>query len=162
MIRLLVLLVGGAAAVAALPVVVIVLVVSLAVSTASSCAVGAGLAADAPVPQQTRAWVALAQQSCPELPQAWIAAVMAQESSFRPDAYADDINGGTWGLLQISQPVWQAAYGGGWSTDRNANGIWDIKEPEIHARTGGEYLCDRLETVRAIRANTPTRPRLVS
>jgi hypothetical protein len=154
-IRLLVLLVGGAAAVAALPVVVIVLVVSLAVSTASSCAVGGGLAADAPVPQQARAWVDLAQQSCPELPQAWIAAVMAQESSFRPDAYADDINGGTWGLLQISQPVWQAAYGGGWSTDRNGNGVWDIKEPEIHARVGGEYLCDRLETVRAIRADNP-------
>ena len=32
------------------------------------------------------------------LPEAWIAAVMAQESGFRPDAYADDSNGGTWGL----------------------------------------------------------------
>jgi hypothetical protein len=154
-IRLLLLVTGVAVALAGLPVVAIVLVVALTVSAAGSCATGGELTADAPVPQHARAWVALAQQSCPELPQAWIAAVMAQESSFRPDAYADDVNGGTWGLLQISQPVWQAAYGGGWATDRNGNGTWDIKEPEIHARVGGQYLCDRLQTVRRIRAASP-------
>ena len=156
MIRLVMLLGGVVAAIVAVPVVVIVLVLAMTVSAASSCATGGGLAADAPVPPNARVWVALVQQACPELPQAWIAAVMAQESSFRPDAHADDANGGTWGLLQISQPVWQTAYGGGWATDRNGNGTWDVKEPEIHATVGGRYLCDRLETVRGIRAAQPS------
>jgi hypothetical protein len=80
---------------------------------------------------------------------------MARESSFRPDAYADDVNGGTWGLLQLSQPVWQEAYGGRWATDRNGDGQWDITEPEIHARVGGTYLCNRLATVRELRRANP-------
>jgi hypothetical protein len=108
------------------------------------------LALTAPVPAQAHRWVELVRRECAALPGSWVAALMAQESSFQPDAYADDSNGGTWGLLQISQPVWQAAYGGGWATDRNRNGVWDVQEPDIHASVGGRYLCERLDTVRGI------------
>jgi hypothetical protein len=142
------LLLAGAAALA-LPVLVMLLVMALAATAVGGCAAG-GLAADAPVPEPARRWVAITHEACPQLPQAWIAAVMAQESGFRPDAYADDVNGGTWGLLQINQTVWAGVYGGGWATDRDRDGEWDIRQPDIHARIGGQYLCDRLAGVRAL------------
>ena len=146
---------GGAAALVGLPVVVIVLVLTMAVLSASTCAAGGGLAADAPIPGEARAWAGLAQQSCPDLPQAWIAAVMAQESSFRPDAYADDVNGGTWGLLQLSQPVWQAAYGGAWAAgperqrDLGHQGAGDTRPHRWRVPVRA------LQTVRGMRADHP-------
>ena len=126
-------------------------------STAVACSGPAGgeLAADAPVPVDARGWVAIAHQACPALPSSYIAAMMSQESGFRPDAYVDDSNGGTWGLLQVNASIWLNAYGAPWSADLNGNGIWDIKEPEIHSAVGGKYLCDRLDGVRAIRARHP-------
>ena len=116
---------------------------------------GGALTATAPVPAPARAWVSAANAACPDLPEPWIAAVMAQESGFRPDAYANDSNGGTWGLFQLNQGIWTATYGAPWSADRNNNGIWDVKEPEIAASVGGEYLCNRLAGVRRIRAQNP-------
>ena len=92
---------------------------------------------------------------CPDLPETWIAAVMAQESGFRPDAHADDANGGTWGLLQLNASIWQANYGHPWSADLNSDGLWDIKDPDIHATVAGHYLCQRLDGVRKIRAAHP-------
>lgn len=126
-------------------------------STAGACTseVAGELASDAPVPIAARGWVAIAHRSCPDLPPSYIAAMMAQESGFRPDAYADDKNGGTWGLLQINRSIWQNAYGAPWSADLNGNGVWDIKEPEIHSAVGGRYLCARLAGVRSIRAKHP-------
>ena len=126
-------------------------------STAVACTsdIAGELASNAPIPAAARSWVAIAHQSCPVLPPSYIAAMMAQESGFRPDAYADDSNGGTWGLLQVNASIWLHAYGSPWSADLNNNGIWDIKEPEIHSAIGGRYLCDRLAGVRAIRADHP-------
>jgi hypothetical protein len=116
---------------------------------------GTSLASSAPVPDRARLWVALAHSACPDLPEPWIAAVMAQESGFRPDAYAGDVNGGTWGLFQINEGIWRATYGAGWDADRNHNGVWDVKDPEIHAALGGKYLCKRLDGVLRIRADHP-------
>jgi hypothetical protein len=113
------------------------------------------LSPSAPVPAAARVWVGITQAACPALPATWIAAVMAQESGFRPDAYADDKNGGTWGLFQVNASIWQNAYGAPWSADLNANGVWDVKDAEIHAAVGGKYLCGRLEGVRRIRAAHP-------
>ena len=126
-------------------------------STAVACIneIAGELAPTAPVPVAARAWVALAHQACPDLPPSYIAAMMAQESGFRPDAYADDKNGGTWGLLQINRSIWRNAYGHPWDSDLNINGVWDIKEPEIHSAVGGAYLCARLAGVRSIRAEHP-------
>jgi hypothetical protein len=116
---------------------------------------GGALSADAPMPAAARAWVAETKAACPDLPETWIAAVMAQESGFRPDAYADDANGGTWGLFQLNAGIWATTYGHPWSADLNANGVWDVKDPDIHARVAGTYLCARLDGVRTIRATHP-------
>ncbi|MCL3862075.1 transglycosylase SLT domain-containing protein [Actinotalea sp. K2] len=146
------LLVAAGVGTVAIPAVAVLAVLAVAGGT---CVVGGGLSADAPVPEVAREWVAATVGACPELPEAWVAAVMAQESGFRPDAYADDSNGGTWGLFQMNASVWAGAYGHPWSADLNSNGIWDVREGEIHARIGGKYLCDRLAGVRAIRAEHP-------
>ncbi|SDD22345.1 Transglycosylase SLT domain-containing protein [Sanguibacter gelidistatuariae] len=116
---------------------------------------GGPLSASAPVPVQARGWVAAAKTACPDLPEAWIAAVMMQESAFNPEAYADDSNGGTWGLFQMNNSIWTNAYGHPWSADLNDNGTWDVKEGDIAAATGGKYLCSRLEGVRKIRVAHP-------
>src|SRR5665648_1273617 len=115
--------------------------------TGDTCVTGGGLAAEAPVPAAAREWVAATGAACPELPEAWVAAVMAQESGFRPDAYADDSNGGTWGLFQINESIWTSIYGAGFDADLNADGVPDITDPTIHARVGGQYLCGRLAGV---------------
>jgi Transglycosylase SLT domain len=151
----------GVAAVSALPVVVVLALVGVTVA-ALHCVHptnrAAALSTRAAVPAEARAWIAATGNACPDLPEPWIAAIMAQESSFQPDAYADDINGGTWGLLQLNQAVWQAAYNAPWPADHNRNHVWDIKEPDIHARVAGRYLCQRLDTVRRIRAAHPDWP----
>ena len=77
---------------------------------------------------------------------------MAQESGFRPDAFADDVNGGTSGLFQLNQSVWTATYGASWAADLNGNGVLGVLEPVIQARVAGDYLCARLDGVRHIRA----------
>lgn len=153
----------AAAAASALVVPAVALLALLGVAgTAIACtaAMGAGasLSSTASVPDSARAWVAITRAVCPALPESWIAAVMVQESGFRPDAYADDLNGGTWGLFQINAATWQQAYGAPWSADLNGDGLWDIEDPVIHAEVGGRYLCRRLDEVRRIRAAHPDWP----
>jgi len=140
----------------AVPAIAVLALVGLT-GSAMACAQlgGTSLAASAPVPTQARLWISLTHAVCPDLPEPWIAAVMARESGFRPDAYADDGNGGTWGLFQINEGIWRATYGAPWDADLNHNGIWDVKDPEIHAAVGGKYLCARLAVVRSIRATHP-------
>ena len=140
----------------AVPLIALLALVGVA-ATAVTCTPGLGgpLSSSAPVPAAARVWVAITHAACPVLPEPFIAAVMAQESGFRPDAYADDSNGGTWGLFQVNASIWQNAYGAPWSADLNANGVWDVKDPEIHAAVGGKYLCGRLDGVRRIRAAHP-------
>jgi cell wall-associated NlpC family hydrolase len=116
---------------------------------------GTSLSSAAPVPAQARLWITLTHSVCPDLPEPWIAAVMAQESGFHPDAHADDVNGGTWGLFQINEGIWRATYGAGWDADLNHNGVWDVKDPEIQAVVAGKYLCERLDGVRRIRGEHP-------
>jgi hypothetical protein len=125
--------------------------------TAIACAPNGGgpLSASAPVPVAARGWVSITQAACPVLPATFIAAVMMQESGFRPDAYADDKNGGTWGLFQLNASIWRNAYGAPWDADLNSNGVWDVKDPEIHAAVAGKYLCGRLAGVERIRAAHP-------
>jgi cell wall-associated NlpC family hydrolase len=58
-------------------------------------------------------------------------------------------------LFQINEGIWRATYGAGWNADRNHNGVWDVRDPEIHAVVAGEYLCERLDGVRRIRTEHP-------
>src|SRR5665647_3703166 len=132
-----------------------VAVLATLATVGGTCVTGGGLSAAAPVPADAREWVAATVAACPELPEAWVAAVMAHQSGFRPDAHADDSNGGTWGLFQLNASVWAEAYGHPWSADLNSNDVWDVREGSIHASVAGEYLCGRLDGVRAIRAEHP-------
>ena len=154
----LVLLLAVAMGAMTLPFIALLALVSVA-GTAIACSPGGGpLSSTAPVPAVARPWVAITQAACRVLPATFIAAVMAQESGFRPDAYADDSNGGTWGLFQLNSSIWQNAYGAPWDADLNANGVWDVQDPEIHAAVAGKYLCGRLAGVRRIRATHPDWP----
>ncbi|GEN78997.1 lytic transglycosylase domain-containing protein [Actinotalea fermentans] len=150
------LLLGGAGC-AVVPAVAVLAAIGIGAGASACIETSAGgvLAAEAPVPLEARAWIREAKAACPDLPEAWIAAVMAQESGFRPDAYADDSNGGTWGLFQINEAIWTGVYGHGFDADRDANGVRDIADPLTHARYGGQYLCNRLAGVRQIRADHP-------
>lgn len=144
----------------AVPAIAILTAVSIGVQAGAciSTAARGALAEDAPVPVEAHAWIAEVRAGCPDLPEPWIAAVMAQESGFRPDAYADDVNGGTWGLFQLNAGIWRAHYGHPWTADLDRDGVWDVKDPDIHATVAGRYLCARLAGVRDIRAQHPTWP----
>lgn len=141
----------------AVPAIAVITAIGIGVQASACLATAAGgpLADDAPVPTEARAWIAEVRAGCPDLPEAWIAAVMAQESGFRPDAHADDVNGGTWGLFQLNAGIWQAHYGHQWSADLNRNATWDVKDPDIHAEVAGRYLCKRLAGVRDLRTQHP-------
>ena len=157
--RKLVLFVGAGMGVALMPFVALFALLGVT-GTAIACtpSFGGPLSSGAPVPSYARSWVRIAQQACPEIPETFFAAVMLQESGFRPTAYADDSNGGTWGLFQLNASIWRNAYGAPWDADLNANGVWDVKEPEIHAAVGGKYFCARLQGVRTIRRAHPSWP----
>ncbi|KQY41852.1 transglycosylase SLT domain-containing protein [Cellulomonas sp. Root137] len=147
----------GALGFLSVPAIAIVTAVAVG-GTASACiatSAGGPLADDAPIPAIARTWIAETEASCPDLPETWIAAVMAQESDFRPDAHADDSNGGTWGLLQMNASIWKAHYDHPPNADLNRNGAPDIEDPDLHAAVGGTYLCARLAGVRQIRADHP-------
>lgn len=145
---------GLMTAVVAVPLLALLAIFGVA-GTALGCPPGGLLAATADVPARARSWIAATHAACPVLGQPWIAAVMAQESAFDPDAYASDVNGGTWGLFQLNAAVWRTAYGAPWSADRDRNGHPDVRDAAIHARVAGEYLCARLAGVRALRAAHP-------
>ncbi|MCB5603777.1 CHAP domain-containing protein [Bifidobacterium breve] len=105
------------------------------------------------VPDEAKPWVSEAARSS-GLSADFIAAIMKQESGFRSDAYADDSNGGTWGLLQMNRSVWRGVHPDG--TDRTPpEGITD---PMVHAHYGGMYLKNRLEGVKQLKAAHPGMP----
>ena len=147
---------GGAGCVA-IPAIAVLTAIGVGAGATACIGTSAGgaLAPDAPVPVEARAWIRDAKAACPDLPEPWIAAVMAQESGFRPDAYAEDVNGGTWGLFQINESIWTGVYGHGFDADLDTDGVRDIADPSIHARVGGQYLCNRLGGVREMRADHP-------
>jgi hypothetical protein len=144
--------VAGAMCLPAVALVAIVAVGGAALACSGGVGADAALAVSAPVPAAARGWVALTKTACPDLPVPWIAAVMAQESGFRPTARAEDRNGGTRGLFQLNASVWRQVYGAAWDADLDRNGSPDIEDPAIHTTTAGRYLCQRLDGVRRIRA----------
>lgn len=105
------------------------------------------------VPDEAEPWVSEAARSS-GLGADFIAALMEQESGFRPDAYADDSNGGTWGLLQMNRSVWRGVHPDG-ADQTPPEGITD---PMVHAHYGGMYLKNRLEGVKQLKAAHPDMP----
>jgi hypothetical protein len=157
------LLVVAAGALAVPAIAVLALVAMTGSAIACSTVPASTLAATAPVPAPARLWIALTHANCPDLPDPWIAALMAQESKFRPAARATqsshaDANGGTRGLFQLTAGVWRATYGATWEADLDHNGTPDVDDPDIHAAVAGDYLCARLNHVRRLRTAHPQWP----
>jgi hypothetical protein len=123
-------------------------------SNAIACAQlpATALSSTAPVPPPARLWIALTHSACPQLPESWIAAVMAQDSNFLPEAHSS--NGGR-GLFALDAATWSSASGAPWGADLNHNGTPDVADPEIHAAIAGKYLCGLLDQVHALRTAHP-------
>ena len=83
----------------------------------------------------------------------FIAVLMRRESGFDPEAYANDSNGGTWGLLQINRSVWRGVHPEG-ADQTPPQGITD---PNVHAQYGGIYLKTGSKASDRSRQATPTR-----
>lgn len=103
------------------------------------------------MPPEARPWMEKAAQTS-GLPVDYLAAIARRESDFRPDIFADDSNGGTWGLFQINRAIWSEVYPQGDNPGGTPGGITD---PMIHAEYGGIYFKNRLETVRTMQQNNP-------
>lgn len=104
------------------------------------------------VPQRAVPWMAEAEKTS-GIPAAWFAAIADRESDFRPDIYAYDRNGGTWGLFQLNREEWSKVY-----PDASANGTGTppgITDPMIHSHYAGIYFKNRLATVQKMKANHP-------
>lgn len=105
------------------------------------------------IPAEAGPWVDAAVASS-GLPREYVAAMMSVESSFRPDVFADDVNGGTWGLLQLNREEWSKLHPEG----ADLTPPEGITDPMTHAELGGRYLKNRLETVRRYQADHPDLP----
>lgn len=105
------------------------------------------------VPEKAVPWIAKANESSGGIPKSYLAAMMNQESSFRPGIYAYDSNGGTWGLFQINREEWTKFY-----PDASGTPPTGITDPLIHAEVGGRYLRDRLDGVIVWQRNHPDLP----
>ncbi|MBS5011779.1 CHAP domain-containing protein [Bifidobacterium longum] len=136
--------------------VAVLMIVSLLLWFIPTVAAGDGGGCEAgviEVPDEAKPWVSEAARSS-GLGADFIAALMEQESGFRPDAYADDSNGGTWGLLQMNRSVWRGVHPDG-ADQTPPEGITD---PMVHAHYGGMYLKNRLEGVKQLKAAHPDMP----
>ncbi|MGD9527977.1 hypothetical protein [Pseudonocardia sp.] len=134
---------AAAAATALAAPVVAVLAVLGAAGTALACftAPGPALAAGAPVPAPARVWIAAVQNACPQLPQPWIAAVMAADSGFDP-AHAGPRGRG---LIAVTDADWVAVHGAGWNADLDGDGLPDDSDPLTVADVAGQMLCQLLD-----------------
>lgn len=105
------------------------------------------------VPPEAVPWVKnAASHSEYQIPAAFFAYIMDRETDFRPGLFANDRNGGTWGLFQINAHEWRTITKGGSFDSPN------IKDPMVHTEYGAKYFDNRLETVRKMRAKNPTKP----
>lgn len=107
-------------------------------------------------PEEAIAWMAEAEKSS-GIPAAWFTAIADRESDFRPGIFADDRNGGTWGLFQLNWEEWNKVYDGEKVSFENwkSSPPPGITDPMIHSRYAGIYFKNRLETVQKLKFNHP-------
>lgn len=104
------------------------------------------------VPQQAVPWMAEAEKTS-GIPAAWFAAIASRESDFRPNLFAMDRNGGTWGLFQLNREEWSKVYP--YAAAFGAGTPLGITDPMIHSHYAGIYFKNRLATVQKMKANHP-------
>ena len=107
-------------------------------------------------PEEAIAWMAEAEKSS-GIPAAWFTAIADRESDFRPGLFADDRNGGTWGLFQLNWEEWNKVYPGEKVSFENwkSSPPPGITDPMIHSRYAGIYFKNRLETVQKLKFDHP-------
>lgn len=137
-----------------------VLAVLGAAGTALTCltAPGPALADTAPVPATARVWIAAVQNACPQLPQPWIAAVMAADSGFDP-THAD-LRGR--GLITVTEMDWTAVHSAGWDADLDGDGLPDSADPLTVSDVAGQVLCRLLNHLDPPGGPSPSAPGLLS
>ena len=146
--------IGTPAALAVIGIVAVIAVLAAMLAWLPGFAVNQGCAdtrTEIAIPAGATPWVAKAAETS-GLGQDFIAAMMTIESGFRADTYADDSNGGTWGLLQINREVWRSVHPDG----ADATPPEGITDPMTHAEYGGMYLARRLDTVRRLKTANPS------
>jgi hypothetical protein len=96
-------------------------------------------------------------EDCPELPAEWVYAQVMAESSWAPDAWTEDSNGGAAGLYQLSQAVWAAAEGEteSWTKGSRPPEEHPVWEPAVHLRVGIAHACGNLREMAAHLADHP-------
>lgn len=109
------------------------------------------------IPKEAVPWIAEAVKTTKEnVPASFFAAMMRRESDFRPDLFAGDKNGGTYGLTQINQDEWNRLYGSdSWDEDRNNNGTRDISDPDIHMQISAKLADENYRKIKALRDKNP-------
>jgi hypothetical protein len=150
---------AAAATVLAAPALAILAVLGAA-GTALACLTAAGpaLAAEAPVPAPARVWIAAVQNACPQLPQPWIAAVMAADSGFDP---AHDGPRGR-GLIVVAEADWTAVHGARWDADLDGDGLPDSADPLAVSDVAGQVLCRLLDHLDQPGGTSPSAPGILS
>jgi hypothetical protein len=150
---------AAAATALAAPALAVIAVLGTA-GTALACltAPGPALADTAPVPAPARVWIAAVQNACPQLPQPWIAAVMAADSGFDP-AHAG-LRGR--GLITVTEVDWTAVHSVGWDADLDGDGLPDSDDPLAVADVAGRTLCRILGDLDQPPGPSPSGPGLLS
>ena len=122
---------------------------TLACTTLTTSSVA--LAPAAPIPPAARLWIAVARESCPRLPEPWIAALMYADSRFDPT----HTSAAGRGVITVSDADWTTTYGGPVTGDRDHDGTPDIADPLLESGVAGTVLCRGLDAVTAWRTTHP-------
>ncbi len=112
---------------------------------------GGACAATELVPEHGQEWLSEAVAAS-GLPATFLAKVIARESDWRPDVFAMDSNGGTWGLFQINRSEWARLYPASAGSTGTPLGITD---PLLHARLGGLLMKQNYEKALQLQAANP-------
>lgn len=108
------------------------------------------------IPSKAVPWIEKASSSGKyAYPAAFVAGDMFTESSFTPDQFTGDRNGGTWGLTQINAAEWERIYGHGPNEDVDGNGTPDIQDPLIHAEYAAKLWDDNIDKIKQYKKDNP-------
>lgn len=108
------------------------------------------------IPRKAVPWIEKAANSGKyRYPVAFVAGDMYAESSFNPNQFTGDSNGGTWGLTQINASEWERIYGSPPSEDKDGNGTPDIEDPLIHAEYAAKLWDENIDKIKEFKKNNP-------